>query len=102
MVTTAPRPVAPLVRELERGTEPRPAGPVAREKKRLELAPYLFVLPSLLLIVIWSYYPLLDTVRISFFDGTLLSGPKEFVGFKNYGAVVGTPEFQKSLANTLK
>jgi hypothetical protein len=55
MVTTAPRPVALPVRELERETESQPAGPVTREKKRLELAPYLFVLPSLLLIVIWSY-----------------------------------------------
>src|ERR1700704_5329684 len=84
-------------------TAERGAARIARPtRKRMEIAPYVFVLPSLLLIVIWSYYPLLDTVRISFFDGTLLSGPKEFVGFKNYGMVVGTPEFQKSLANTLK
>jgi multiple sugar transport system permease protein len=73
-----------------------------RGRRRVELAPYLFVLPSLLLLVIWAYYPLLDTVRLSFFDGTLLSGPKDFVGFKNYGAVLATPEFQKSLANTVK
>jgi multiple sugar transport system permease protein len=77
-------------------------GTTARATKRAEIAPYLLVLPSVLLLVIWAYYPLLDTVRISFFDGTLLSGPTGFVGFKNYGAAVGTPEFQKSLGNTLK
>ncbi len=71
-------------------------------KRRLEWTPYLFMLPSLALICIWAYYPLVDTIRISFFDGTLLSGPQHFVGFRNYGMVVGTPEFQKALANTFK
>src|ERR1700680_4467021 len=95
MVSTIARPV---IRRIE-----RPSARIVRHpRKRVELAPYLFVLPSLLLLVFWAYYPLLDTVRISFFDGTLLSGPKDFVGFNNYGAVVGTPEFQKSLANTFK
>jgi multiple sugar transport system permease protein len=82
--------------------ERRAARTAPRIKKRVEFAPYVFVLPSLLLLVFWAYYPLLDTVRISFFDGTLLTGPQAFVGFKNYGAVVRTPEFQKSLANTVK
>jgi multiple sugar transport system permease protein len=82
--------------------EKQATGTAHRTRKKVEIAPYVFVLPSLLLLVFWAYYPLLDTVRISFFDGTLLSGPKDFVGFKNYGAVVGTPEFQKSLANTFK
>jgi multiple sugar transport system permease protein len=95
--TTATRP-APVQIE-ESMFERRPA---RARKKPFELAPYLFVLPSLLLILIWAYYPLLDTIRISFFDGTLLSGPKGFVGFKNYGAVVATPEFQKSVANTAR
>jgi multiple sugar transport system permease protein len=95
MVSTLARPV---IRRVE-----RPSARIARRvRKRVEIAPYLFVLPSLLLLVFWAYYPLLDTVRISFFDGTLLSGPKDFVGFKNYVTVVGTPEFQKSLANTFK
>ena len=47
-------------------------------------------------------YPLVDTFRISFFDGTLLSGPQSFVGLRNYGTVLATPEFQKALVNTLK
>src|SRR5579859_1920916 len=91
-----------ITRPLERAVVQLAASTPARARKRVDVAPYLFVLPSLLLIVVWAYYPLLDMVRISFFDGTLLSGPKDFVGFKNYGAVVETPEFQKSLANTAR
>jgi multiple sugar transport system permease protein len=90
--------IRPFVLPVERPA----AETVRRTRKRVELAPYLFVLPSLLLLVFWAYFPLLDTVRISFFDGTLLTGPKDFVGFKNYGAVVATPEFQKSVGNTFK
>ena len=45
---------------------------------------------------------LLIEVQLPQREPPLLSGPKDFVGFKNYGAVVGTPEFQKSLVNTLK
>ena len=74
----------------------------ASVRRRFEVAPYLFILPSVALLIIWAYYPLLDTVRLSFFSGTLLSGAKDFVGFKNYGAVVATPEFQRSLVNTGK
>src|SRR3979490_1163608 len=95
MASTVTRPFAlPVEKESARIT--RPTG------KGVEIAPSLFVLPSVLLLVFWAYYPLLDTVRISFFDGTLLSRPQAFVRFKNYVTVASTPEFQMSLANTFK
>jgi multiple sugar transport system permease protein len=71
-----------------------------RLRQSVPIAPYLFVLPALLLLAVWAYYPLLDTIRLSFFSGTLVGGIKDFVGFRNYATVVGTPEFQKSLLNT--
>ena len=69
--------------------------------RRIPVAPYLLVLPGLLLLGIWAYYPLLDTIGISFFSGTLVGGMKEFIGFQNYAQVVRTPEFQRSLLNTI-
>src|SRR3569833_1301532 len=79
----------------------RPAGP-RRSTRRPELAPYLFVLPSLVLLGLWAYYQLLATVWLSFFSGILVGGGKDFVGLRNYTAVLATPEFQVSLVNTFK
>ncbi len=89
-------------------SRPPPAAAIAsrraastQHRRAFDIAPYLFVLPGLLLLAVWAYYPLLDTVRISFFSGTLVSGSKDFVGLNNYRGVIGTPEFRKSLLNSL-
>ncbi|MBV8083251.1 MAG: sugar ABC transporter permease [Chloroflexi bacterium] len=74
----------------------------AARRKRLAVAPYVLVLPGIALLAVWAYYPLAETIRLSFFDGTLVGGVTGFVGLKNYGDVVRTPEFQKALINTFK
>jgi multiple sugar transport system permease protein len=75
--------------------------PWRRLRYRPTLAPYLFVLPGLILIGIWIYWPLLQTFWLSFFSGSLTKGPTDFVGLRNYAEVLALPEFQTSLINTL-
>lgn len=41
-----------------------------------------YILPALLIYLVFMFYPLLDSVRLSFFSGSL--GAREFVGTDNY------------------
>lgn len=98
---TQPRTAQPRTAQPRAGAAVAHAVTSTRPRRATPLAPYLLVLPALLLLAIWAYYPLLDTVRLSFFSGTLVGGTKDFVGINNYSSVIRTPEFRKSLTNTL-
>ena len=66
------------------------------------LAPYLLLLPSILLLVIWVYWPLVQTAVLSFYEWNLLpSRPKVFVGWDNYVRILSLPEMGRALQNTL-
>ena len=60
-----------------------------------------FVIPALLLIAIFTYYPILEVVRISFTDWNLINDSYEYVGLKNWKWLfVGSGT--KYLLNSLK
>lgn len=84
--------------------ERRPTGRLRARRvvsrRRWSLTPYLFVLPGLVLLAIWVYWPLVQTFWYSFFSGNLSKGIDRFVALENYRTVLTLPEFQKSLANT--
>lgn len=63
-------------------------------------APYLFLAPSLLLILIFTLYPVVSSFILSFQS---MSGiTKHFVGFDNYIRLFNDPIFYKSLLNTFQ
>lgn len=66
---------------------------------RRKLAPYVFVLPFVLVFLGFSVYPLLFTARLSFTNwrGT---GAAEWVGWDNYAYLLTSPGFWGSLGNS--
>jgi len=60
---------------------------------------YLFVLPSLLIIILFKLVPLIVGFIISFTDWNLLSSP-EFIGLQNYARLFSDPTSGKVFANT--
>jgi multiple sugar transport system permease protein/lactose/L-arabinose transport system permease protein len=76
-------------------TRRRFSGPRARRR----LAPYLFVLPFVVIFLAFSVYPLIFTARLSFtnWHGT---GAAEWVGWGNYAYLLGSPAFWSSLGNS--
>jgi multiple sugar transport system permease protein len=63
--------------------------------------PYLFLLPGLALYLIWSVYPLLYQLYISFFDWKIIPGQTSvFVGWGNYQAVFTDRTFWLAMRNT--
>jgi multiple sugar transport system permease protein len=72
-----------------------------RQRQHWSVAPYLFLLPGVILVVVWVYYPFLQTFWLSLFHGSLVGGPARFVGLQNYRLMLQLPEFQQALLNTV-
>ncbi len=82
---------------------PRRAGAGLR-RRWLSTGRYVFVLPALLYLVLFMFYPLVYTFDLSIFNvnaANFFRGGAEFVGFDNYVTYLTSPTFLSSLAVTL-
>ena len=59
---------------------------------------WLYLLPALIIILVFHVYPLIKTFIISFEKGTLNN--LVFNGLKNYQIVLSDPKFHKAILNT--
>lgn len=59
---------------------------------------WFFLLPSLVIIVLFSIYPLFRSLAMSFQKGSLIN--QQFAGIENYQRVLSDPVFIKALRNT--
>tara|TARA_B100001540_G_scaffold228155_1_gene202328 strand:- start:111 stop:1082 length:972 start_codon:yes stop_codon:yes gene_type:complete len=57
----------------------------------------IFIAPALIVLIIYILYPVLETVRLSFFD----KYGRDFVGINNYIWAVKDPEFRRGILNNL-
>ena len=57
----------------------------------------IFISPALFILIIYILYPVLETVRLSFFD----KYGRDFVGINNYIWAVKDPEFRRGILNNL-
>jgi multiple sugar transport system permease protein len=66
------------------------------------LQAYLYLLPAFAVIAIWTYWPILTTLQLSFYEWTLLeTTPKIWLGLENYRQILTLPELGIALRNTL-
>lgn len=62
----------------------------------------LFVLPTILIFMVFLYYPFFNGARISFFNYNGIGDIVDFVGFRNFAAVFKDVRFLNSILNTIK
>ena len=62
---------------------------------------YLYILPGLAAYLIFTFFPLLQTVRLSFYDWDGLT-PKKWIGFDNYRELWNTPEIQAAFQHSVE
>ena len=66
-----------------------------------EYATFLaFVVPNLLLLGIFSYWPLIQNISLSFTEWDMISPDKRFVGLDNWISVLSSPRFWQIILNT--
>lgn len=65
-------------------------------RRRIDMLPYIMLAPSILIILVIEFYPLLTALIYSFQNGSLLTSGT-FVGLQNYTSAFADPEFQGSV-----
>ena len=71
----------------------------AVQKKRLPLW-IIYLLPSMLIFLIFTFYPFVKTLITSFFATTNTGALTQFVDIQNYIALFTNPKYLQNLGNT--
>ena len=64
-------------------------------------APYLFLLPAVVILLIFFFIPFFQTIGLSFFDYSNNIYNPNFIGIKNYIEIFKNPVFYKVMLNTI-
>ena len=71
-----------------------------REKKRWNLMPYVWLLPSIALISVFVVFPIAIVFKLSFSEISKAGVVGEFIGLRNYTEAGNLPAFKTGMANT--
>src|SRR5699024_11486942 len=63
------------------------------------IAPFLYLLPTMMILSVFIYYPLIKNIEYSFFEIDTLTNIKEFIGFENYKSLFKDQVFLIALKN---
>ncbi|MEO8906636.1 MAG: sugar ABC transporter permease [Microbacteriaceae bacterium] len=75
-----------------------------RKRSSLSLSGWrslIWILPGLVLIAVFVYFPLVQNIVLSFFHWTVFDPDQKFVGGANYVKAAGDPVFWRSLFNNV-
>uniref|UniRef100_UPI00196AAFAE carbohydrate ABC transporter permease n=1 Tax=Cellulomonas endophytica TaxID=2494735 RepID=UPI00196AAFAE len=70
------------------------------QARRRALAGLGFLLPGLVILLVWVFYPTFYALAISFTDSSGLNTP-EFIGLANYERIISDPDTRGAVVNTL-
>ncbi|MGC3952809.1 MAG: sugar ABC transporter permease [Propionicimonas sp.] len=62
---------------------------------------YLWIIPALVLLLVFVYYPIVDNFRLSVFSWNAFSPNPKFVGLLNYERVFADPVFWTAMLNNI-
>ena len=65
-----------------------------------KLKPYLMIAPACIIFLLFSIYPIISMIDLSFYDWDFISPTKTFVALDNYRALFNDPLFYQTLKNT--
>lgn len=81
---------------------PRPgAGIPAGRKRKINLVPYGFLSPTIVLIVVLMLIPIVMVIWYSLMDNVITKKNPQFVGFSNYAEVLSSEVFHTAILNTV-
>ena len=68
---------------------------------REQLKGYVLIAPAIILLIIFCIYPIIWLIRSSFYDGSLISKTRNFIGLDNFRTLMATPDFLQTVRNTV-
>lgn len=70
-------------------------------KKAKKIEPYIYLIPALLYFTVFSFYPFIKTIVLTFFTVDANGEVRGFAGIANYISVLSDELFLKSILNTV-
>jgi multiple sugar transport system permease protein len=71
------------------------------QNKKNILTAYIFTIPTLIVLAIVIFFPMLKTLYLSFFNVSFITTTPKFVGFGNYIKILSSPLFLKVMINSI-
>lgn len=65
------------------------------------IKPYIFLAPALIILGVFSIYPILHMITLSFYEWNMISPVKTFVGLTNFINLASDMKFYQIIGNTL-
>lgn len=62
---------------------------------------YVLIAPSVVLLFLFTVYPIFWQIYSSLYDGSLMSKKRNFVGLENFRKLLANPEFGQTISNTI-
>lgn len=76
---------------------------ISEKARREERLAYIFLIPSLIVVIGVAFYPLFNTIYVTFFDARLGSSRAwEYVGLENYRRLLSSPQWWEAVWATVK
>ncbi len=72
-----------------------------KNEKHERLMGYILAAPAVILLLVFTVYPLIYLIYRSLFGGNLITKDPDFVGMENYQTLFASEDFHKVLTNTL-
>ncbi|UPM52510.1 carbohydrate ABC transporter permease [Gottfriedia acidiceleris] len=72
-----------------------------RRRRTRIFTPWLFLLPSILILGIFLIIPIIEAFKWSFLDYKIIAGTGEYVGLANFKEIFSDKDFWNALVNTL-
>lgn len=69
--------------------------------QKKKIIPYIYCLPTLVMLLLFIYYPISQNIYYSFLKWDLFSGRKKFIGFSNYTRLLKDELFWIAIKNNL-
>jgi putative chitobiose transport system permease protein len=63
--------------------------------------PWILIAPALIWLLVFSFWPSINTVRLSFTNASPLGGVSSWVGFKNFITLLADPQVWQALLNSV-
>ncbi|WP_225429983.1 carbohydrate ABC transporter permease [Deinococcus detaillensis] len=77
------------------------SAPEERATFRNPVLPWLFLLPTFIILAIFLYYPALRTLRLSLFRSNIILGNESFVGLAQFAELLSSPVYHQVILQTL-
>lgn len=76
---------------------------LSQTEKRVERIAWLFLAPTIIVVLLVAAYPLISTIYVTFFEAKLGSSKAwEYVGFENYSRLLRSSGWWESVWNTIR